>query len=118
METYRERISYDPNGNILTYKRNGTTAAPVSDTGTGGKDMDDLTYKYLYAKTNNTKGEFIPGEAVIDPLFSHYTNQLASVDDDDMFTANYTRDIDDQPALNYEYDKIGNLVKDRSEGII
>ena len=29
MDDYRERVTYDPNGNILTYHRNGTTAPPV-----------------------------------------------------------------------------------------
>jgi RHS repeat-associated protein len=78
--------------------------------------MDQLTYKYLYAKTDNTKGEFIPGQPVTDPLFDHYTNQLASVQDA-IGDNNYTIDIDAQDAFNYEYDKIGNLVKDVKEGI-
>jgi RHS repeat-associated protein len=116
MPDYKERISYDPNGNILSYHRNGTSAPPVQGTGTGGTAMDQLTYKYLYAKTDNTKGEFIPGQPVTDPLFDHYTNQLASVQDA-IGDNNYTIDIDAQDAFNYEYDKIGNLVKDVKEGI-
>ncbi|HVU56937.1 MAG TPA: RHS repeat-associated core domain-containing protein [Puia sp.] len=40
---YQEDIGYDPNGNILRYKRNGTTA--------GGLDMDKLQYNYT-AGTN------------------------------------------------------------------
>ncbi len=115
MDDYRERISYDPNGNILTYDRNGTTAPPKAGTGTGGKDMDVLTYKYLYTKTDNTKGEYIPGTAPAD--LKSYTNQLASVQDA-IGDANYTIDIDNQDAFNYEYDKIGNLVKDKKEGIL
>ncbi len=117
MADYKERISYDPNGNILSYHRNGTSAPPQQGAGTGGTDMDQLTYKYLYTKTNNTEGEFIPGQPVTDPLFDHYTNQLASVQDA-IGDANYTIDIDAQSAFNYEYDKIGNLIKDRKEGIL
>jgi YD repeat-containing protein len=39
--SYKERVSYDPNGNILKYLRNGDA----------GNTMDSLTYKY-YANTN------------------------------------------------------------------
>jgi RHS repeat-associated protein len=38
---YKERVSYDPNGNILGYLRNGDA----------GRSMDSLSYKY-YAGTN------------------------------------------------------------------
>ncbi|MBY0537550.1 MAG: hypothetical protein K2P88_16970, partial [Chitinophagaceae bacterium] len=41
-EAYKERVSYDPNGNILTYLRNG---AP------GATTMDNMTYSYT-AGTN------------------------------------------------------------------
>ncbi|AEV99273.1 hypothetical protein A4D02_32245 [Niastella koreensis] len=84
---FQERVSYDANGNILTYHRNGNTA--------GGKplDMDKLTYSY---KPN--------------------TNQLDNVYDT-VPDGNYDADIDAQAAGNYEYDRIGNLVKDNKEGI-
>jgi len=39
--SYKERVSYDPNGNILGYLRNGDA----------GNTMDSLNYKY-YASTN------------------------------------------------------------------
>jgi RHS repeat-associated protein len=79
---YQEGITYDPNGNILSYLRNGTTV--------GGKPlaMDNLAYNY---KPN--------------------TNQLRHVDDD-VNPANYTEDIDDQEADYYDYDAIGNLIKE------
>ncbi|MCC6289480.1 MAG: RHS repeat protein [Chitinophagaceae bacterium] len=86
LDDYKERISYDANGNILTYTRNGNKTGAQ-------KAMDNLTYNYK----NNT-------------------NQLAGVRDA-VAAANYTEDIDDQPANNYDYDKIGNLVKDTKEGI-
>lgn len=85
IEAYRERIAYDPNGNIMQYDRNGSSAQTA---------MDRLSYHYI----NNT-------------------NKLASVSDA-VSSGNYNEDIDNQAANNYEYDEIGNLVKDNAEGII
>jgi len=84
---YKERVSYDPNGNIKTYLRNGAVlgGSPLA--------MDNLNYRYL------------PG-----------TNQLDHVDDN-VSATNYSIDIDDQDTLNYTYDQIGNLTKDVAEGI-
>jgi RHS repeat-associated protein len=87
---YRERISYDPNGNILTYDRHGDLAR---------LSMDSLRYYY---KTN--------------------TNQLHKVTDDatDASSTDYSKYNDikqGQTDNNYQYDEIGNLVKDNSEGI-
>jgi RHS repeat-associated protein len=83
----QERVSYDANGNILTYMRNGNTA--------GGKqlNMDKLVYSYKSG-----------------------TNQLDHVYDT-VPAGNYDVDIDAQAAGNYAYDHIGNLVKDNAEGI-
>ncbi|WP_207632648.1 hypothetical protein, partial [Foetidibacter luteolus] len=85
---FKEAISYDPNGNILSYDRNGNNTF-------AGKPlaMDKLGYRY---KPN--------------------TNQLDHITDD-VNAANYTEDIDGQGTNNYEYDEIGNLVKDKAEGI-
>jgi RHS repeat-associated protein len=103
---YAEDISYDANGNILTYKRNGSTAK---------LDMDKMTYQY--PKDAN-------GNAI--------NNRLRYVQDE-VAAANYADDIDSQTALtlaqvqaeklpeqptdNYGYDAIGNLIKDTKEGI-
>jgi RHS repeat-associated protein len=91
---YRERVTYDPNGNILTYKRNGTnTNLPPGVT--GGFAMDSLAYEY------------IPN-----------TNKLKRVTDNAAYSNNYPGDIDNQTATeNYLYDAIGNLIKDKAEGI-
>jgi RHS repeat-associated protein len=88
--SYKERISYDPNGNILSYWRNGDLARPV---------MDRLSYFY---KVN--------------------TNQLHKVTDAaaDAAPADYSKYNDikqGQADNNYQYDAIGNLVVDASEGI-
>jgi RHS repeat-associated protein len=91
---YKENVSYDPNGNILSYDRNGAPLAGMPEL------MDQLTYDY------------IPN-----------TNQLKHVADDPTFTGSYTAangttDIDDQANPdNYTYDKIGNMISDDAEGI-
>src|SRR5690606_20118564 len=46
VDDYKERVSYDGNGNILTYLRNGHEE--------GGLEMDNLTYEY-YAGTNRLR---------------------------------------------------------------
>jgi RHS repeat-associated protein len=87
LDDYKETLTYDPNGNILTNKRNGTTANsnPLA--------MDDLTYHY---QAN--------------------TNKLTYVSDA-VSAGNYTNDIDNQSSGNYTYDKIGNLIADNAEDL-
>lgn len=92
---YKEKVSYDPNGNILTYKRNGDAARSNSSI-TG---MDNLSYTYK------------PG-----------TNQLDKVTDAsyDAAAGEYDKYKDikqGQTNGNYQYDAIGNLISDASEGI-
>jgi hypothetical protein len=89
-QKYKERITYDPNGNILTYKRNGNAARLA---------MDDMAYAYK------------PG-----------TNQLDKVTDaaPDAAAGEYDKYNDikqGQANANYQYDEIGNLISDVSEGI-
>lgn len=85
---FQERVTYDGNGNILKYLRNGNNTF-------AGKplQMDSLSYSYK------------PG-----------TNQLDYIRDAISNTA-YGSDIDDQSAHNYTYDAIGNLVSDKAAGI-
>jgi YD repeat-containing protein len=80
---YEETVNYDPNGNILSYNRNGSPTLSGK-----AERMDVLTYNYK-------------------PL----TNQLDHVLDSVPAGA-YTEDIDGQSSGNYVYDKIGNLVSD------
>lgn len=84
---YKEDITYDGNGNILTYKRNGSRT-DVDDL------MDELTYTY-----DNTGG--IP------------TNRLQSVQDASN-NASYTTDF--KGTNEYTYDKIGNLIAETPKG--
>lgn len=89
IQDYNEATSYDTDGNILTYGRNGAPEVGMPN------KMDDLSYEY-YAGNNRLRG----------------------VGDNSSFTGNYTEDIDDQADPdNYTYDAIGNLKTDVSEGI-
>ncbi len=90
LQDYKERIAYDPNGNILTYLRNGAQADR-------GIEMDNLEYKYAT----------VSGKP---------SNRLQYVKEND--TKNfYVEDLKDQPTDNYAYDAIGNLVEDKQAGI-
>ncbi|MBC9914060.1 RHS repeat domain-containing protein [Chitinophaga varians] len=91
VDDFKEDISYDGNGNILSYLRNGTRDISVP--------MDNLTYYY----PRNGDGKLV-------------SNQLRHVKDavDD---AVYKLDIDNMRDDNYLYDNIGNLVKDQAAGI-
>ncbi len=89
IQDYAEGTTYDPDGNILTYSRNGAPEVGMP------QKMDDLSYEY-YAGNN----------------------RLKRVGDNSSLTGNYTEDIDDQAdPNNYTYDAIGNLKTDVSEGI-
>ncbi|HTE29420.1 MAG TPA: hypothetical protein VK666_03540, partial [Chryseolinea sp.] len=88
IQDYREKVSYDPNGNILKYNRHGSPAISGKDI-----EMDSLTYHY-YASTN----------------------RLKSVDDSVGVTTDHTEDLEHQSnSSNYTYDAIGNLKTDVSE---
>jgi RHS repeat-associated protein len=92
LDIWRERITYDGNGNIQTYLRNG------ADGGGNPIPMDRLTYNYE-AGTNKLRRirDSVPSGAY--PNIKEFS------------------DLDDQPENNYTYDQIGNLIKDSSEGI-
>jgi len=88
---YQENISYDGNGNILTYGRNGgdTTAQTI----------DSLTYYYNYAggKLVNNKLNYIH---------------------DAIDSSGYDLDLRNQTSTtNYQYDAIGNLLSDAQSNI-
>ncbi|WPV63875.1 RHS repeat-associated core domain-containing protein [Chitinophaga sp. LS1] len=88
LSDFKEAVTYDGNGNILTYNRNGNKTFAGSPLG-----MDSLTYHYC------------PG-----------TNKLSYVTDL-VRGANYGNDIDNQSIGNYKYDSIGNMVSDVRAGV-
>ncbi|WP_158267056.1 RHS repeat-associated core domain-containing protein [Chitinophaga niastensis] len=81
---FEEALTYDANGNIQSYHRNGNHTF-------AGKPqaMDELTYSY---KLNNNQLDYI---------------------DDKVDDNNYSNDIDKQLPGNYSYDAIGNLISDK-----
>ncbi len=89
---YNEAFTYDANGNILTLQRKdgGATTAGM---------LDNLTYNYKNIASGNLKN----------------TNQLTSVSD--ATSTPIADDIENQSANNYDYDNIGNLIKDDQEKI-
>jgi RHS repeat-associated protein len=81
---WKENIKYDPNGNILTYKRNDEK----------GEQIDDLTYKY----TRDVDGNLTTN------------NRLNAVKDAAADSPRYADDIEGTDTDNaFTYDKIGNL---------
>ena len=104
---YKEAVTYDANGNIITYDRNG--AANVN-----GIAMDALKYKYYYIDQSGNRQSYNPASPPAANTVKTYTNQLAYIDD---ISSSYTDDIDAQASGNYVYDEIGNLIKDNAENI-
>ena len=84
---YEENIGYDPNGNIQTYQRNGSS-------GTNSVAMDNLSYSY------------ISGSNKLDHVTDAVSNWCATCND-----------ITSQPTGNYQYDSIGELITDAGSGI-
>lgn len=87
---YKEDISYDANGNILSYLRNGNGAI---------KEMDNLEYTY----SKNSEGRVV-------------ANKLLKVKDN-ISLSEYQEDIKGSQDYTYSYDKIGNLVSDVTGGV-
>ncbi|WP_440134895.1 RHS repeat domain-containing protein, partial [Chitinophaga sancti] len=88
LSDFQEKISYDENGNILRYKRNGNNTFAGSPL-----VMDSMTYNYQ------------PG-----------TNRLTYIRDT-VNESRYGNDIDNQGYDNYKYDSIGHIVSDSRSGI-
>lgn len=87
---YQNSYTYDRNGNILTLQRNATSNI--------GLDMDNFSYHY----------QDILGEK---------SNQLAYVSDAALNDGVGGDIVSGMTTNNYQYDKIGQLLSDVSEGI-
>jgi RHS repeat-associated protein len=88
---YQEDITYDGNGNIETYKRNGNAASNYL--------MDGLKYHYN-----------------LDAAGQKVNNKLRHVEDP-VPSNLYSTDIDGQLADYYTYDNIGNLISEGGDKI-
>ena len=88
LQDFQENVAYDPNGNILKYKRNGNNTFAGKPIG-----MDSLSYFY-----------------------NSGTNKLDHIVDSVPAT-NYTTDLDSQGVGNYGYDAIGELTQDNASSI-
>ena len=88
LDDFKENVSYDANGNILSYLRNGS---PLF----AGKsiEMDNLTYNYIAG-----------------------TNKLDNINDI-AHDQDYGNDLKTQGTGNYQYDPVGNLTHDDKAGI-
>lgn len=92
-QKYLEDITYDANGNILSYLRNGSGVSPKA------LAMDNLTYKYARDAAGN--------------LLNNKLQQVINA----VTTNDYEGNLKSQDPNNYTYDKIGNLIKNTKEGI-
>jgi RHS repeat-associated protein len=101
-QDYYTDYSYDKNGNIDFLQRNGTLAS--------GLLMDDFEYNYIGLDGANN------------PFSAQKSNRLNFVDDngaDDSTVDPAVGDIKGGMATyNYNYDELGQLTKDVSEGIL
>ena len=109
---YQERISYDANGNILTYLRNGALGA-------SGIAMDNMSYQYPKAadgKLLSNQLRYVHDAAST----SAYTTDIKNNAPSNITQANINAEklAVNQPGDNYQYDKIGNLIADKKEDII
>ncbi len=100
--SYESTFTYDKNGNIKTLNRNGITAALSS-----GKNapMDVLTYTYLDNNGFNTNKLIGVNDAVVGSGYSTDIKGTSSA-----VAGNV-------PTYDYEYDEIGNLLRDKKEFI-
>ena len=98
-------LTYDPMGNILSLDRN-------KDKGTNNNvALDKLTYRYDWINYQNKTGLRSNRLYHVDDGVTNVTAGYGDIKDMGVF------DPSDLTNVNYGYDKSGNLIKDKSEGI-
>ncbi|WP_146616255.1 RHS repeat domain-containing protein [Chitinophaga dinghuensis] len=124
-DDYKEKVAYDPNGNILQYLRNGSAAS--------GLAMDSLNYHYI---AGSNKLDFVSDAVSASAYNTDIDNQLAhnySYDQIGNLTADHAGGIDSikwnlygkissiqrtgQPLIEYTYDVSGNRISKRVGGV-
>lgn len=122
--SYRERFTFDRNGNILTATRaghnghvGGTIGTTISALGDPGTDyiIDTLNYEYGSSLAYGL-GHTATASGVTNRLDRVVENALNPADPT---WGQWADDLGDQTAnnKNYEYDAEGKLVLDKSEGL-
>jgi RHS repeat-associated protein len=109
LEDYKERVSYDANGNILGYLRHG-------EPNSSGLYMDSLVYQYerlSSGRLHSNKLRYVYDEI----KNNNYAADLKAQTILGTATAVENDKAQSQAGDNYAYDAIGNLIKDTKEGI-
>ncbi len=94
---YASTYSYDANGNLTHLQRNGSAA---------NLNMDKFEYNF------ESVANIPPASG------THPSNRLDYVKDEPTYDSNYDEDIDNQILDNYGYDRLGQLIRDNSEGLM
>ena len=103
-DQYGTSYTFDGNGNLIDLTRR-------AENGSGsGALMDDFSYLYY---TDDYSTTYDPSASI--PV--NATNRLAYVTDASPNAGTWSTDIDGQSSGNYEYDEIGQLLRDNAEEI-
>ncbi|ULQ55430.1 hypothetical protein KJS94_12335 [Flavihumibacter rivuli] len=104
---YAERFVYDANGNLQTsyrWKKDGV-------------QIDELDGNFEYLRTSGQKG-YYKTTSPLPPDVWELTNRMASVTDSKGSFGTAIGDMANQTQLdNYQYDRIGNLIRDQQENL-
>ena len=113
--SYDSNYSYDKNGNLLTLNRKAPNSAGAPT------DMDKLTYEYPnevgQTYRNNNKLALVKDVAAIPAatFVGDLEDQVAKLA---ALTPAITYNINNLATHNYIYDEIGQLIEDKTEGIL
>ncbi|NHN27985.1 hypothetical protein FIA58_020085 [Flavobacterium jejuense] len=102
--SYASSYSYYKNGNLKSLKRQVPHVSADGDVTL--KDMDDFSYKYNTVKGNNQLTKLFDAAPNLFGNGVDIKNNLGSL-----------YDVNDNSTHNYQYDEIGQLTKDLSEGL-
>ena len=105
---YGASYSYDANGNLQTLKRNADVNTHSDNTG-----MDNLSYIY----ENKANGYDRNTNKLVAVLDATDNSNNSAVDAYGDLKPGQQYNVNDRAMNNYQYDEIGNLVKDQQEEI-
>ncbi|MCH2200118.1 MAG: hypothetical protein MK081_15185 [Flavobacteriales bacterium] len=108
-DQFATTYSFDPNGNIETLTRNGHTMLDPADL-----PMDNFEYHYTYEEAYQLgqEGEYEKNRLKFVSEPQNYGSTQWTTDLDALTESDYQQQGD-----NYEYDEIGQIVKDANDGI-